>query len=441
MVECEAAVFRGVRTCTKRMMRRISEHARRKPDGGFCFVPAMAFMAAWWAYRRGFLRVGDLRVWLASFEVVARRSGSPTPRRPCYAQQELASLTGMQSAEIQGALRRLESAGLLVWSESAIRFGEGTEALRDHLAADLSDAAENLVNSRRKVPLPRRVLRYLCHVRRPVVWATTVGHALRCLYYRNSHCCPDGRCKASWIAGTFDVNLRNTKEARRALVAQGMLIVDLDHQCAMNRWGARVRFDLTWRDAERATSLDPPPPGGALRVEKPPPTNRELATRVVNPKPGGRNWALHRCSSWCITPDDLQEPVQLQQRFEQLVQLRVCRPGPASRLAFFAAAARAKRVATTNAPGLLATLVRRGLWRFASLEDEDRARSWLSSFDHPETSDGAPARRVRLRGSVAEVASSMRPPEPASAILSRLSGRIGLGTGDLGPPGRSCVSS
>lgn len=46
-----------------------------KPAGGFVLVPAWAFIAAWWACRTGDLCPLDLRVWLASFEAVARRCG------------------------------------------------------------------------------------------------------------------------------------------------------------------------------------------------------------------------------------------------------------------------------------------------------------------------------------------------------------------------------
>ena len=43
--------------------------------------------------------------------------------------------------------------------------------------------------------------------------ATTLGHLLRCMYYRDGRCCPDGRCKSSWIARTFGVDIRNVKAA------------------------------------------------------------------------------------------------------------------------------------------------------------------------------------------------------------------------------------
>ncbi len=49
------------------------------------------------------------------------------------------------------------------------------------------------------------------------------------------------------------------------------------------------------------------------------------------------------------------------------------------RLRFFAAAEHAKAIGTRNPCGLFATLVRRKLWHYATLDDEDAARRRLQS--------------------------------------------------------------
>ena len=65
----------------------------KKPEGGFVLVQAWALVAAWQAVRAAILRPVDLRVWLATFEAVARRCGARKGSRPEFHIEELAVLT------------------------------------------------------------------------------------------------------------------------------------------------------------------------------------------------------------------------------------------------------------------------------------------------------------------------------------------------------------
>lgn len=418
---------------TWRGTRRVSEYARTKPEGGFCFIPAMAVIAAWWAYKRGIIGLVDLRVWLAMFEAVARRCVDRGNCRPRFVEHEIAALVGTSVEHARGSIRVLERAGFLRWSETAVYLGNGIARLSDEQCDDLRRMTAQVRNHRRKVPVPRRVLRLLSRSKRPVLMATVLGHLLRCVYYRDGKCAPDGRCKSSWIADVFEVDVRNVKAARRELVGAGLLVMERTDQRSMNHWGPRVRFNFDWQAPPRVPSPSPPRPTDLPRQLPPPREDRELASRVENQKPAraGRVGAARR---WRVATEDLGEPKRLQGLFDRLVRLGVCRAGEASRLAFFATAARAVRVATVNAAGLLATLVRRGLWSYATLADEDRARSWLRPASTSAAASPSPVDSGTWLKSPGE--SRNHAPEAVAAILARVLPAAGaLTTNDAGTVG------
>lgn len=417
---------------TWRGTRRKSEFAQTKPEGGFCFVPAMGFIATWWAYKRGILSLADVRVWLAIFEVVARRCVVQGNRSFSCVEHELAALVGGAADHVATSLRRLERMGFLRRTRTTFQATCDIDRLTLDERDELSQLLDQVKNHRRRVPVPRRVLRLLTRTARPVFWATAVGHLLRCMYYRNRQCAPDGRCKASWIANVFEVDVRNVKAARRELVEDGLLFMDPTDQCSMNRWGPRVRFNLAWKCDTPSEAI--PPRSRALTCQLPPPRkNRELASRLVNQEPAGA--AALGCPtsrSWHLEASDLKSLPALQRLFERCVALRLCRAGEAARLAFFATAARALRVATSNAPGLFATLLRSKRWGFATLADEDLARRWLRQLSSVDVRSAAPqstpSRTLHTQERV------YRTPEAAATVLHRLLPNLLPPSVNAGPP-------
>jgi len=238
-----------------------------------------------------------------------------------------------------------------------------------------------VINHRRKVPVPRRTLRFLAGLSRPVAIATVLGHLLRCLYYRSGLCEPCGRCKASWIAEVFGVDVRNVKAARLHLNEIGWLVVQETHQTAMNRWGAAVTIQLDWSFGQSPPLDKPPPPPADSSAESPPPIeNWELSSRMKNQKPARavRSGACRKSDKPArltnVTPEDLKTPNRLESLFVQARDHGLTQGGEAARLRFFAAAKHALRVGRRNPPGLFVSIIRRGLWSFISVIDEDAAR-------------------------------------------------------------------
>ncbi|HEY4311869.1 MAG TPA: hypothetical protein VGN12_20645 [Pirellulales bacterium] len=72
-------------------------------------------------------------------------------------------------------------------------------------------------------------------------------------------------------------------------------------------------------------------------------------------------------------PEDLSVNSRTLSLYEQAVSASKASPGEAGRLQFIAAAEHALRTGKTNPCGMLAAIIRRGLWSFVSQDDEDRA--------------------------------------------------------------------
>src|SRR5262249_30577420 len=156
--------------------------------------------------------LAEVRVWWAAQEMVARRCQVGTGLQPRYRLEEWGSLLGRR-AGIPTALAKLQQAGLLTWADSHLTFPAAP--LETNLA--LAPMLAQVANPHRRIPVPRRLLRFLAQSGSRVLLATILGHLFRCLYYRQGHCRADGFCKASWIAKVFGVSPRAVKAARQRL--------------------------------------------------------------------------------------------------------------------------------------------------------------------------------------------------------------------------------
>lgn len=344
------------------------EETAKKPLGGFVFITAMGILAAWWAYKRRFIDFRDLRVWLACHELVAKRCGSEVGRVPRFDQSEVHRLvSGVGGEHVRRSLGRLEAVGLLTWSESSIRFLVNPSEVRVGDELDLTDAIESVINHRRKVPVPRRLLRFLAQSRRPVLMATALGHLLRCMYYRNGQCSPTGLVKASWIASVFEVDERNVKTARQELIGLGVLIREEASQLRLNRWGVPMRFNLAWGGI--GGRRQSPPPKAVPTTDSPPlmRTGNSSFGRSENQKPGGpdpagvRKRTGRRPRLSHVLEIDLRDPRRTLVLHDEARRMGWVNGSEADRLKILAAGQHALQYGQRNAAGLFVTVVRQGL--------------------------------------------------------------------------------
>jgi hypothetical protein len=156
-------------------------NAVRKPLGGFVFLSVWQLCRVWVAVQQRRIGIVDVRVWLAAHELVARRCRVEPGQKMLYRTDELERLVG-NAHSIQQSLRRLAQAGLLWWDEAQITFPEEATSMDECEAVHAM--LEQIPNHKRRVPVPRRILRYLAGGCPRVVIATLLGHLFRCLYYR-----------------------------------------------------------------------------------------------------------------------------------------------------------------------------------------------------------------------------------------------------------------
>jgi hypothetical protein len=360
----------------------------RFPAGGFVLVSVAELCLVWSAFRLGKIQLRDLRAWLACREMLARRCAAAKQQRARYSVQELQRLVGGAGGKhLERSLRCLEKQKLLIWTESALVFQTDWSKLDEDLRHAAQGILAALTNTRRRVPAPRRILRWLAGGAGRTMTATVLGHLLRCLYGSAVGCRPVGTCKASWVATVFGVNARAVKRARAELTELGWLQPQATPQWHRNRYGLRVGINLRWapQGAERQKSL----PLAPIVTEKSPPVpNKKLLAEYKNQKPA-RSGPAGLCSREGtnkkptlrnVTLADLQKPERLMELFQQAVGADLISASESERLGFFAAAEHARAVASRNAPGLFCFLVRQKKWHFCSQPDEDQARRKLQAL-------------------------------------------------------------
>lgn len=367
---------------------------QRKPAGGFCFLRVRSILAAWCAMAQGLITFHDLRIWLACHELVARRCRIGKGKMPDYRLTELLGLMEAGTeAKIKRGIQRLERAGLLAWDPAGVSVDTREHEARLAGSPDWQRLLEAVTNNRRKVPVPRRMICYLARSRNRTVAATVFGHLLRCLYYRKDRCVSGGRCKASWVAEVFGVDVRNVKAARRDLIDIGWLEPGEAHQIWLNRWGLPTVINLSWGPSAEAGEAETPLPNARPEAKSPPPeSDKKLSLRSTNQKLGrtagdhSESGKAERPALGKIELEDLRQPARLDTLYREAVAGGVVPDSPASRLRWFAAAERALAAGERNPCGLFVAVCRRGLWDHITQAQEDLARVKLKKLDFGEDS-------------------------------------------------------
>lgn len=354
--------------------------------GGYELAMSGQLTQAWEWYRCALLELADLRVFFACLEIVARgkaarRSGDRIPR---FEVADVSRLTGL--SRTRPSMARLQAAGLLRFDEESVELVASDEG--------------------RLVPVPRRMIRYLARCRRPSLIATVLGHLLRCLFYGDGKCRTGGQCKASKVAEQFGVDLRRVKAARAELVAIGWLERVEVAQWKLNQEGGAFRVNLAWGELPPRT----PPIGTPL---PPPDSDNDPPAGIKDQKPGTG------VSIRDVKPEDLKSTGRTLELHVQAARAGLVTDSEADRLKVVAAAEHALAVATTNAPGLFATVLRKGLFGFLTQDDEDAARRRIR-----EHFFGGPRRTPTPTVQGPEVSADARLARELIAAVRRAGGKV-----------------
>ena len=400
--------YRATRPC--------SHNATGKLDGGYIAVRTIELSMAWGLLLAGDLRPIDVRVWLAVLELRERRKhAAGNGRAPSYQLEELTHLVGGGGGTIKGALRRLRASRLVRWSEREVEVATSPDELVTANLEPVWAICRAMPAKRKRVPVPRRVLRLLAGGVKRSVLATALGHLVYCLYYhRREGWNPRGSCKASWIARTFGLSERSVIRARQHLEDLGWLRrVDSPGQWHLNRFGATYEVNLAWaRTAgELSTTLErrklstarmSPPPGRNDTRLSPPESDHTLSSRVKNQKPasggpsgvsngkGAEQKALGKPNLRDIRKEDLASISRVMELFDQALERGLVQEGFMDRLNFAAAAEHARVRGSSNPCGLFFHLVKKKLWRFITEGDEEAVRVKVKAYVYGEPEQPRP---------------------------------------------------
>ena len=406
----------------------------RKPEGGFQFLSVAHLCAVWCAYQQANIQLADVRIWCAAQEMIARRCQLSASHHPRYRQEELKLLVG-RGGSLTAALARLHTAGLLTWETTALTFPLHAAHTDDVFATMLAQ----IPNHQRRIPVPRRLLRFLAKDCSRVLLATTLGHLFRCLYYRQGQCRAEGFCKASWITQVFGVSERAVKTARHRLEALGFLQRTQTPHWVRNRYGQKMTINLQWDGAagsvvvSSAAGSETAPPATPQPLEiTPPDSHTELLSekqyqQPADSRPTGLLSTLFAQARECLrsgttlleepplvlqpltpapvpvqssststpvvspTPPphlqhvllrDLQDMKRLLRLYAQAIHAKLIGPSAAERLSFVALAHHVLHFKPVNPGGLFIQLLRQRHFDFITQEDEDRAHQRLKRYDY-----------------------------------------------------------
>lgn len=429
---------------------------RKQIAGGYEPVSILRLAMAWWAYREGHVTKLGLRAYFGCIELETRRRLSGGKYQPSI--EGLRTLVGGldsgRGGVLRPALKQLLAVGLLrSCKKDGIVFAESPDELRCPDRSGLDAMLGKLSGLRRKVPVPRRMIRRLAGGLSKARTATVLAHLIRCLFYRKAEGINAiGCCKASWIAEVFGITERSVYDARKFLALELGWILPRDcAQHVLNRDGLWVGVNLDWgpeeqerspsRSAavaesspaaaesaetaatERSDGFSPPPAEISGRFSGPSTEHKKPLRESKNQKPASRpsasggpagflksNSAGRKPDIRDVVPEDLRDAERLRELRRQAVEARFISSSEADELAFFAASAHARAVGSKPCR-LFAWMVRGRRFEFITQADEDAARALLRPPSIPREGE-----RERPTS-----APPQRPEEPlsADALLAR----------------------
>lgn len=405
--------------------------------GGYVIMTVTQVLLTWHLYLVGQLQLRDVRLWLALFELQARRRFTEKGRKPRYRFRELVALAG-RAKGTRASLRRLQALGLVSRTTDGLTLAVSPEEVK---VDDLNSFWERfaLVPERAaRIPLPRRVLRFMAGGTTRVETACILAHAIRCLFMKEGGLvASSGVCKGSWVEDVFEVNASRIRDARSRLTALGLLKSQETHQLVMNRWGARVTFNLQWADksagvgegvAEAANApaghqMQHPPTPKVPDFATPNKETSDLPTEGKNQTPvdapqtptgvsrtegetrkrkpethGGGSRPLPEPSLRHVLDSDLRSTERLLVLHAEAATRGLAPTGERGELELLGLAEHARRYATRNPPGLFARLLHEQRWSFITQDDEDLARARLREFrDEAEQDSHGGSSEARAR--------------------------------------------
>ena len=199
----------------------------RKPAGGFALLTVEQVLLPWLAHQHNLIEPLALRASFGLREMPERRCQLAPGTRIHYQARELQGLLGpaVRLATAAAAIATLEATGLVRRTEHTLGLLTQPEALQGVDLARYATLRAHVHPLLYRVPVPRRMLRYLAREGSPGLIATTLGVVLRCLRYyrRDKECRSGGTLSVAWLADCFGIGERTAYRGLATLAALGWL--------------------------------------------------------------------------------------------------------------------------------------------------------------------------------------------------------------------------
>jgi DNA-binding transcriptional ArsR family regulator len=328
---------------------------------------------------------------------------------PSYRIEELAKATNLSKTIVKRELKSLKNLGLIDCSPKSIEISK--VAIADsQIVLDLLSAGRS---SKRPVPVPRSILRFLARCEQKSIQRTLLTYICRGLSIsRIGEITGKGSVKASWISQLTGLSLRAVRSARKSLIESQIISKDVGSiQRKLNRDGAYFQIDLDWSDVKSTPSLDVRPTLQALPVVREiahqqvqngvifalPYKNKKTpygskyqkahGTSLLKPsgafKQKGRGGNTPTISN--ITLADLHDYHRIRSLYQQACKAGWVKESENSFLNWLAAAIRAKTQTEGDSVRIFVGIVRKKLYAHITQAEEDRARVAMNRFRYSES--------------------------------------------------------
>ena len=375
--------------------------------GGTIAIAPICIIIIWAAYRKALVDWLTLRVWFALWEVRRWHEARVRAGKPySYDVDEIKKALGtkrLTKKQINTSLTTLQTLGIIQFSPTLISFTTDVDnLLSTPLRLQTTEMRHMLdnKNDERSINFPRRILNFIICAKtyNPVLVGTALALVMRCMLVKR-YGQYKGCCRAGWIASIFGGDPTSIASARSKLVSLGWFTRLETNQRVKNSHGQwyALALEVVVVIEEPQEAVSPKPvdnsekmstPSEGPKPKKSTPSeglnkNQFLSyERSKNQKTGflkEQKTQTPTPSSWSdFQVQDIKAPQKREKLFREVVSRGILTNCHADKLTFFAASARALRVAKRNPCGLLRKLIEdRSARRYISQDDENQALLWL----------------------------------------------------------------
>lgn len=373
----------------------MNDNLIRTIDGGYSLLTATQVAKVLSALINNQISFYAFRTYCACLEMREMRKAFYTSqpkhtvqgRYARYSAEEIRQLLGARSTRlIASAVRALEEQGLLSVKEKSMQIPQSTSPE----VQELLEACHLGRTPNRKIPIPRRMLRFLARCTQISVAKTLLFYCLRGLSLkRGGMIQAKGTMKSSLLARLGRCSLRAITAARKTLISLGFITPDETRcQRKLNRTGVFFAINLQWKpkvistDGKSLMCTNPAPPSPTQCSNPAPPIkkfrtsnegrNQKLCSRTASGVSLKQKRDAPSLSQ--VVPQDLCDLSRLQQLYQQAVQRKWVKRGEASWMAWVAAAVRARRIGEQKGVRLFVAIIRQNLYSHISHAEENEAR-------------------------------------------------------------------